>query len=81
MKKPENYIPPVASFRIRPDLKERMTNLSKITKRSASFFYNKLLEENIDELEQIYLPDPKLKKQKKNSKRIYFDEEINKIDE
>lgn len=76
MKKPENYIAPVASFRIRPDLKERMTNLSKITKRSASFFYNKLLEENIDELEQIYLPDPKLKKQGKNNKRIYFDEAL-----
>lgn len=76
-----DYIPPVASFRIRPNLKERITQLSKITKRSASFFYNKVLEENIDELENMYLPDPKIRKRVKKSNRIYFDEEIEKNSE
>ena len=42
-----------ATFRTSSEFKKRIDNLAKETKRSAGFFYNLLLEEHLDELEDI----------------------------
>ena len=46
-----------ATFRTTPELKERITNLARLTKRSTSYYYNLLLEEYLDDLENIYLAE------------------------
>ncbi len=42
------------TFRTSPENKARVEELAKKTRRSAAFFYNILLEEHLDELEDIY---------------------------
>lgn len=42
------------TFRTTPELKERVDNLAKRTKRSSGFYYNVLLEDYLDDLEDIY---------------------------
>lgn len=43
-----------ATFRINPELKARVDNLARKTNRSSSYFYNQLVSNHIDELEEIY---------------------------
>lgn len=43
-----------ATFRISPELKERVENLARLTRRSPSSFYSQLVEEHIEELEEVY---------------------------
>ena len=40
-----------ATFRLPPELKARVDNLAKMTRRSPSSFYSQLVEEHIGELE------------------------------
>ena len=42
------------TFRTTPELKERINGLAEKTKRSPGFFYNILLENHIDDLEDVY---------------------------
>ena len=42
------------TFRTTPELKERVDNLAKRTRRSAGFYYNILLEDYLSEIEDIY---------------------------
>ena len=42
------------TFRTTPELKERVDNLAKRTRRSSGFYYNALLEDYLDDLEDIY---------------------------
>ncbi len=42
------------TFRTSTENKARVEELAKKTRRSAAFFYNILLEEHLDELEDIY---------------------------
>lgn len=44
-----------ATFRTTVENKERIEALAKETKRSAAFFYNYLLDEYLDDLEDIFL--------------------------
>lgn len=46
-----------ATFRTTPELKSRIEHLSKETHRSTSFYYNLLLEDYLDDLEDIYLSE------------------------
>jgi RHH-type rel operon transcriptional repressor/antitoxin RelB len=46
-----------ATFRTTPELKNRVSLLAKETRRSTSFFYNQLLENYLDDLEDIYLSE------------------------
>ena len=43
-----------ATFRLPPDLKERIDELARKTNRSSSYFYSQLVADHIDELEDIY---------------------------
>lgn len=42
------------TFRTSPENKARVEELAKRTRRSAAFYYNILLEEHLDDLEDIY---------------------------
>lgn len=46
-----------ASFRTKPELKNRVEFLAKETRRPTSFYYNLLLEDYLEELEDIYLSE------------------------
>lgn len=50
----ESNVMTTATFRLSPDLKARVDNLAKKTNRSSSYFYNQLVTDHIDELEDIY---------------------------
>ena len=43
-----------ATFRLSPELKERVDNLAKKTHRSSSYYYSQLVADHIDELEDVY---------------------------
>ena len=47
----------VINFMSNPHIKNRVERLAKITKRPASFYYNYLLEEYLDEIEDIFLAE------------------------
>lgn len=44
-----------ATFRTTAELKGRVERLAKETRRSADFYYNRLLENYLEDLEDIYL--------------------------
>ena len=50
----ESNVMTTATFRLSPDLKARVDNLARKTNRSSSYFYNQLVADHIDELEDIY---------------------------
>ena len=49
-----------ATFRTKPELKNRIDFLAKETHRPTSFYYNLLLEDYLDDLEDIYLSEQTL---------------------
>ncbi len=49
-----------ATFRTTEENKARIQNLAKITNRTAGFFYNYLLTEYLDELEDIFIAENRL---------------------
>lgn len=46
-----------ATFRTTPELKGRVDFLAKETRRPTSFYYNLLLEDYLEDLEDIYLSE------------------------
>ncbi len=42
------------TFRTTPELKARVEELAKKTKRSTGFYYNAIVEEHIEDLEVLY---------------------------
>ena len=50
----ESNVMTTATFRLSSDLKARVDNLARKTNRSSSYFYNQLVTDHIDELEDIY---------------------------
>ena len=59
------------TFRISPDLKARVDNLARKTNRSSSYFYNQLVSDHIDALEDIYDCFATIENAKKVRKRLY----------
>ena len=49
------------NFRSNPQSKIRVERLAKLTNRSASFYYNYLLDEYLDEIEDIFLAEEVVK--------------------
>ena len=52
----------VVTFRTTVENKERIDNLAKETKRSASYLYNFLLNEYLDDMEDIFLGEQAVEK-------------------
>ncbi|MCI5830421.1 MAG: hypothetical protein UHY90_09940 [Treponema sp.] len=60
-----------ATFRTSPELKARVDKLAKETRRSAGYYYNLLLEEYLDDLEDIYLSQKILADIKSGKEKVY----------
>ena len=61
----------VINFRSNPQSKIRVERLSKMTKRPASFYYNYLLDEYLDDLEDIFLAEEVIKNVRSGKERTY----------
>ena len=61
----------VINFRSNPKNKTRVERLAKITKRPASFYYNYLLDEYLDDIEDIFLAEEVVKKVRSGKERTY----------
>ena len=61
----------VINFRSNPQNKIRVERLAKITKRPASFYYNYLLDEYLDDLEDIVLAEEVIKNVRSGKERTY----------
>ncbi|MBP5252146.1 MAG: hypothetical protein J6Z17_07020, partial [Treponema sp.] len=54
-----------------PQSKIRVERLAKLTKRPASFYYNYLLDEYLDDLEDIFLAEEVIKNVRSGKERTY----------
>ncbi|MBQ9630937.1 MAG: hypothetical protein IJR49_05070 [Treponema sp.] len=61
----------IVNFRTNPKSKLRVEKLAKITKRPASFYYNFLLDEYLDDLEDIFLAEEIVKKMRNGKEKTY----------
>ena len=61
----------VINFMSNPQSKIRVERLAKITKRPASFYYNYLLDEYLDDLEDIFLAEEVIKNVRSGKERTY----------
>lgn len=68
----------IVSFRTKPEYKERIDFLAKEAQRNPSFFYNKLLENYLDELEDIYLSERILENIRSGKEKTYSSSEVRK---
>lgn len=66
----------VATFRTTPELKERVEYLARETNRSSSFYYNLLLEDYLDDLEDIYLSEQVLSDIKSGKQKTHSAEDV-----
>lgn len=65
-----------ATFRTTPELKSRMDFLAKETHRPTSFYYNLLLEDYLEDLEDIYLSEKILEDIKSGKEKTIQAEEV-----
>lgn len=64
------------TFRTLPEFKKRVDFLAKETHRTASFYYNKLLNDYLNVIEDIYLSEKALQEiREKKMKSLYGDSE------
>ena len=66
------------TFRTTSELKERVDNLAKRTRRSSSFYYNVLLEDYLSEIEDIYDAIDISEKVRAGKEKTYSSAEIRK---
>ena len=64
------------TFRTTPELKSRVDFLAKETRRSSSFYFNLLLEEHLEDLEDIYLSEKVLQDIRSGKEKTYTAEEV-----
>lgn len=65
-----------ASFRTTPELKNRIDFLAKETRRPTSFYYNLLLEDYLDDIEDIYLSEKVLADIRSGKEKTYSADEV-----
>ena len=53
------------SIRLKPELEERLSRLARQTGRTKTFYATRLIEENIEDLEDRYLAEARLEKRGK----------------
>jgi len=56
---------PMLSIRLKPDIEKRLTRLARETGRTKTFYASKLIEENLEDLEDRYLAEARLEKRGK----------------
>jgi RHH-type rel operon transcriptional repressor/antitoxin RelB len=55
----------VLSIRLKPSIEKRLNRLAKQTGRTKTFYASKLIEENLEDLEDRYLAEARLEKRGK----------------
>jgi RHH-type rel operon transcriptional repressor/antitoxin RelB len=55
----------VLSIRLKPGIEKRLNRLAKETGRTKTFYASKLIEENLEDLEDRYLAEARLEKRGK----------------
>ncbi len=65
-----------ATFRTTPELKRRIDFLAKETHRSSSFYFNLLLEDYLDDLEDVYLSEKVLTEIRSGKEKTYSAEDV-----
>jgi RHH-type rel operon transcriptional repressor/antitoxin RelB len=55
----------VLSVRLKPSIEKRLSRLAKETGRTKTFYASKLIEENLEDLEDRYLAEARLEKRGK----------------
>ncbi|MDY5123936.1 MAG: hypothetical protein SPE59_09090 [Treponema sp.] len=65
-----------ATFRTSQELKNRIDFLAKETRRPSSFYFNLLLEEHLDDLEDIYLSEKVLQDIRSGKEKTYTADEV-----
>ena len=65
-----------ATFRITQEFKDRVDLLAKETHRPSSFYFNLLLEEHLEDLEDIYLSEKVLQDIRSGKEKTYTTEEV-----
>ena len=61
----------VINYRYNTQNKIRVERLAKMTKRPASFYYNFLLDEYLDDLEDIFLAEEVIKNIRSGKEKTY----------
>ena len=64
------------NFKANPKSKLRVERLAELTKRPASFFYNYLLDEYLDELEDIFQAEEIVKNVRSGKEAVYSLSEV-----
>ena len=59
------------AVRLPDELNERLMALARRTGRTASYYIREAIEEHIDDLEDIYLAEQTLERQKRGEERTY----------
>ncbi|MGH9743338.1 MAG: type II toxin-antitoxin system RelB family antitoxin, partial [Candidatus Acidiferrum sp.] len=54
------------SIRLKPAVEKRLSRLARETGRTKTFYASKLIEENIEDLEDCYLAESRLEKRGKS---------------
>jgi RHH-type transcriptional regulator, rel operon repressor / antitoxin RelB len=62
----------VLSIRLKPSIEKRLSRLAKETGRTKTFYASKLIEENLEDLEDRYLAEARLEKRGK----VYTDAQV-----
>nr|CRY97703.1 hypothetical protein [uncultured prokaryote] len=65
-----------ATFRTTQEFKNRVDFLAKETRRPSSFYFNLLLEEHLEDLEDIYLSEKVLQDIRSGKEKTYTTEEV-----
>lgn len=65
-----------ATFRTTQEFKNRVDFLAKETHRPASFYYNLLLEDYLDDIEDIYLSEQVLTEIRSGKQKTYSADEV-----
>lgn len=66
----------IATFRTTPELKNRISFLAKETRRPISFYYNLLLEDYLEDLEDIYLSEKVLEEIRSGKQKTHSAEDV-----
>jgi len=48
------------TIRLKPEIEERLDSLVRATNRSKAFYLRRLIEDNFDDLEDVYLAEQRL---------------------
>lgn len=63
-------------FRADPENKLRIEKLAELTKRPASFFYNYLLEEYLEDVEDIFMAEHEIQLIREGKEAVYPVEDV-----